>query len=33
MHILGAGHVDEASLTPRAVVGGDGRIIYFAESS
>jgi len=31
MHILGPGHVDEASLTPGAIVGGDGRIIYPAE--
>lgn len=28
MHILGTAHVDEASLTPGAVVCGDGRIIY-----
>jgi uncharacterized protein (DUF488 family) len=32
MHILGTAHVDEASLTPGAVVCGDGRIIYPAES-
>jgi uncharacterized protein (DUF488 family) len=32
MHILGAGHVDEASLTPGAVVGRDGTIIYPAAS-
>jgi uncharacterized protein (DUF488 family) len=28
MHILGAAHVDEASLTPGAVVSRDGAIIY-----
>ncbi|WP_137126214.1 DUF488 family protein [Roseomonas sp. HF4] len=28
MHILGKGHVDEASLTPGGIVGADGRIIY-----
>ncbi|MHA6688697.1 DUF488 domain-containing protein, partial [Mesorhizobium sp. A556] len=28
MHILGAGHVDEASLTPGAVVREDGTIVY-----
>jgi uncharacterized protein (DUF488 family) len=33
MHILGTAHVDEASLTPGAVVRGDGRIIYPAESA
>jgi len=33
MHILGKAHVDEASLTPGAVVCGDGRIIYPAGSS
>ena len=33
MHILGAAHVDEASLTRGAVVCGDGRIIYPAEGS
>ncbi len=32
MHILGTAHVDEASLTPGAIVCGDGRIIYRAES-
>lgn len=32
MHILGASHVDEASLTPGAVVCGGGRIIYPPES-
>lgn len=32
MHILGTAHVDEASLTPGAIVCGDGRIIYPAES-
>lgn len=32
MHILGTAHVDEASLTPGAVVCGDGRILYPAES-
>lgn len=31
MHILGTAHVDEASLTPGAIVCGDGRIIYPAE--
>lgn len=33
MHILGTAHVDEASLTPGAVVRGDGKIIYPAESA
>ena len=33
MHILGTAHVDEASLTPGAIVCGDGRIIYPAEST
>jgi uncharacterized protein (DUF488 family) len=33
MHILGPSHVDEASLTPGAVVCGAGRIIYPAESA
>lgn len=33
MHILGPGHVDEASLTPGAVVRGDGTIVYPAEPS
>jgi uncharacterized protein (DUF488 family) len=28
MHILGAAHVDEASLTPGAIVHGDGTITY-----
>jgi hypothetical protein len=32
MHILGASHADEASLTPGAVVRRDGTIIYPAES-
>jgi len=32
MHILAAGHVDAASLTPGAVLRGDGRIIYPAQS-
>ena len=32
MHILGTAHVDEASLTPGAIVCGNGRIIYPAES-
>lgn len=32
MHILGPSHVDEAGLTPGAVVCGGGRIIYPAES-
>ena len=31
MHILGAGHVEEASLTPGAVVREDGTIIYPGE--
>jgi uncharacterized protein (DUF488 family) len=33
MHILGPGHVDEASLTPGAVVREDGAVVYPAESS
>lgn len=33
MHILRAAHVDEASLTPGAVVRGDGTIIYPAAES
>ena len=33
MHILGASHVDEASLTPGAIIRGDGKIIYPAENS
>ena len=32
MHILGTAHVDEASLTPIAEVGREGKIIYPAES-
>ncbi|MBO9177026.1 DUF488 domain-containing protein [Rhizobium sp. 16-488-2a] len=32
MHILGPSHVDEASLTPGAVVHRDGTITYPAES-
>ena len=32
MHILGKSHVDEASLTPAAVVRGDGTILYPPES-
>jgi uncharacterized protein (DUF488 family) len=28
MHILGAAHVDEARLTPGAVVRGDKTIVY-----
>jgi uncharacterized protein (DUF488 family) len=32
MHILAAGHVDAARLTPGAVLRGDGSIIYPAES-
>ena len=32
MHILGTSHVDEASLTPGAVVRDDGAIIYPAEA-
>ena len=31
MHILGAGHVEEASLTPGAVVREDGTIVYPGE--
>ena len=30
-HILGSGQVEAASLTPGAVVGGDGTITYPAE--
>jgi uncharacterized protein (DUF488 family) len=33
MHIIGASHVDKASLTPGALVRGDGTIIYPAERS
>jgi uncharacterized protein (DUF488 family) len=33
MHILGPGHVDEASLTPGAAVRDDGAVVYPAESS
>ena len=32
MHILGTSHVDEASLTPGAVMRGDSTIIYPAEA-
>jgi uncharacterized protein (DUF488 family) len=32
MHVLGTAHVDKASLTPGAVVCGDGTIIYPAEN-
>ncbi|MHA6688821.1 DUF488 domain-containing protein, partial [Mesorhizobium sp. A556] len=32
MHILGAEHFDEASLTPGAVVRGSGKIVYPAEN-
>lgn len=32
MHILGAGHVEEASLTPGAIVGRSGKIVYPAEN-
>jgi hypothetical protein len=32
MHILGTGHIDEASLTPGAFVYDGGTIIYPAES-
>ncbi len=32
MQILGASHVDEARLTPGAVVRGDGTVVYPAES-
>ncbi|HET6223888.1 MAG TPA: DUF488 domain-containing protein [Dongiaceae bacterium] len=31
MHILGASHVDEARLTPAAVLRGDGTVVYPAE--
>lgn len=31
MHILGKSHVDEASLTPGAVVRNDGMVVYPAE--
>ncbi|RUZ57037.1 DUF488 domain-containing protein, partial [Mesorhizobium sp. M7A.F.Ca.US.007.01.1.1] len=31
MHILGVGHVEEASLTPGAVVRDDGTIVYPGE--
>lgn len=31
MHILGAGHVEEASLTPGAVVRAGGKIVYSGE--
>ncbi len=33
MHILGTAHVDEATLTPGAVVRDDGTILYPAEGS
>ena len=33
MHILGTAHVDEASLTPGAVVRDDGTILYPAEGA
>jgi uncharacterized protein (DUF488 family) len=32
MHILGTSHVDEARLTPGAVLRNDGTVIYPAES-
>jgi uncharacterized protein (DUF488 family) len=32
LHILGPGHVDEASLTPGAVVRDDGTVVYPAEN-
>jgi len=32
MHILGTAHINEASLTPGAIVCEDGRILYPAES-
>jgi uncharacterized protein (DUF488 family) len=32
MHILGASHVEEASLTPGAVLRNDGTIVYPAEA-
>lgn len=31
-HMLGTAHIDEASLTPGAIAGGNGGIIYAAES-
>lgn len=33
MHILGAGHVDEASLTPGAVVRSDKTVVYPGEAT
>jgi hypothetical protein len=32
MHILGTSHVDEAHLTPSAVLRNDGTVVYPAES-
>jgi uncharacterized protein (DUF488 family) len=32
MHILGSSHVDDAHLTPGAVVRGNGTVVYPAES-
>jgi uncharacterized protein (DUF488 family) len=32
-HILGPSHVDEARLTPGAVVRGDGTVVYPAETT
>ena len=32
MHILGTSHVDEAHLTPGAVIRNDGTVVYPAES-
>jgi uncharacterized protein (DUF488 family) len=31
MHILAASHIDEANLTPGAVIRGDGNVVYPAE--
>lgn len=33
LHILGGAHVDEASMTPGAVIRGDGTIIYPGEAA
>jgi uncharacterized protein (DUF488 family) len=33
MHILGKSHVDQASLTPGAVIRSDGAVVYPAEDS
>jgi uncharacterized protein (DUF488 family) len=32
MHILGMSHVDEAQLTPGAILRNDGTVVYPAES-